>query len=130
MPGFFNRSFVGEKRRSLKLIRQIGAMTPLLLSACLPPPPGVHEVLKISESGAYSLNGVSIPRTQLPGSISAEQLRVKTLFAEIVASPRADIEAVTYAVDALKAAQVRFAFIDEQIMNSGKVQGADGSKPD
>jgi hypothetical protein len=88
----------------------------------------VHEVLKISDQGKFSLNGVSVPRDQLRSSLIEEQLRVRTLFAEIVASPHSDIEAVKYAVEALKAAQVRFAFIDEQIMNSGKKLSTEDSK--
>jgi len=101
----------------------------LLLSACVPPPPGIHEVLKISDQGKFSLNGVSVPREQLRSAVGVEQRRVPTLFAEIAASPRSDMEDVKYVVDTLKAAQVRFAFIDEKIMNAGKTQAMVDSKP-
>ena len=66
------------------------------------------------------MNGIPVPREQLQAAITAERQRVTTLFAEIVASPRADIGAVKFAVEALRASQVRFAFVDEQIMRSSK----------
>lgn len=111
--------------------RSLAVLTSMLwLVACTPPPPGVHEVLKISDQGAYTLNGVAVPKAQLATALTQEQGRVKALFAEIVASPHSDMAAVTYAVEALKAAQVRFAFIDEQIMNSGKQLPAGDVKDD
>jgi hypothetical protein len=125
-----SRSLFLKKMRSLSTIGLTATFSVLLLSACLPPPPGVHETLTISDQGEFSLNGVSVPREQLRSSLTAEQRRVKTLFAEIVASPRSDIEAVKYAVEALKTTQVRFAFIDEQIKNSGKSKTPGDPKPD
>lgn len=86
------------------------------LAACSPPPPGVHEVLKISAQGEYTLNGVPVAKDQLHATLVAEQARVKDLFAEIVASPEAEMSAITFALDTLKSVNARIAFIDEAIM--------------
>lgn len=99
----------------------------LALPACSPPPPGVHETLTISDQGEFMLNGRRVPKDRLRSAILAERERFPTLFAEIVASPRADIEAVKFAVEVLKASQVRFAFIDEKIMKPGKPQSKEES---
>ena len=100
----------------------------LVLSACVPPSPGVHEILKISDEGGYSLNGLAIPREQLRDRLAAERLHVQTLYAEIIASPQSDIADVKYAVEALKATHVRFAFIDEKVMHPGKLGAAGDSR--
>lgn len=120
---------LSRKLSSLVPVSLMVTLSALVLSACVPPSPGVHEVLKISEQGGYTFNGVAIPREQLRETLAAERLREKKLYAEIVVSPRSDIEDVKFAVDALKATQVRFAFIDEQIMNSGKQKITGDSMP-
>lgn len=95
-----------------------------LLTACSPPPPGVHERLIVSEQGEYRLNGQVVARDQLQPTLAAERQKHPALFAEISASPRAQMEAVQHAVSALKAAQVRFAFVDENIMDTTRQKGA------
>jgi biopolymer transport protein ExbD len=81
----------------------------VVLSGCMPQA-GMHEVLQISEDGQYRLEGKTVPRPQLLSTLIEEQRRLRTLQVELRPSPRADMEAVRFAVQAIQSAHAGLAF--------------------
>ncbi len=81
----------------------------LILAGCMPQA-GVHEVLQISADGQYRLEGQVVSRQQLLSTLVEEQQRVPALQVELRPSPRADMEAVQFAVQAIRSAHASLAF--------------------
>lgn len=81
----------------------------VVLSGCMPQA-GVHEVLQISADGQFLLEGKAVPKPQLLSTLAQEQGRVQTLQVELRLSPRADMEAVQFAVHAIQSAHAGLAF--------------------
>ena len=81
----------------------------VVLSGCMPQA-GVHEVLQISAEGQYRLEGKVVPRPQLLSTLVEEQRHVRALQVELHLSPRADMEAVQFAVHAIQSAHAGLAF--------------------
>lgn len=81
----------------------------LILAGCMPQA-GVHEVLQISADGQYWLEGQAVSRQQLLSTLVEEQRRVPALQIELHPSPRADMEAVQFAVQAIRSAHAGLAF--------------------
>ena len=81
----------------------------VVLSGCMPQA-GVHEVLQISADGQYRLEGQAVPKPQLLSTLVEEQGRVQALQVELRLSPRADMEAVQFAVHAIQSAHAGLAF--------------------
>ena len=86
-----------------------GLSMALMLAGCMPQA-GVHEVLQISADGQYRLKGQSVSRPQLLSTLVEEQQRIPTLQVELRPSPRAEMEAVQFAVQAIRSAHAGLAF--------------------
>lgn len=86
-----------------------GLSMALMLAGCMPQA-GVHEVLQISTDGQYRLEGRAVSRQQLLSTLIEEQQRVPALQVELRPSPRADMEAVQFAVHAIRSAHAGLAF--------------------
>lgn len=86
-----------------------GLSMALMLAGCMPQA-GVHEVLQISADGQYQLAGQAVSRPQLLSTLVKEQRRIPALQVELRPSPRADMEAVQFAVHAIRSAQAGLAF--------------------
>jgi hypothetical protein len=89
------------------------ALCVFVLAGCGLPTPAVHAQLHVSESGGYELDAVPVPAQALAEVLRARHAQVPTLQVQVRASPRADIAAVRWAVQAAQQAQVRLAFADE-----------------
>ena len=86
-----------------------GLSMALILAGCMPQA-GIHEVLQISADGQYRLEGQAVARPQLPSTLLEEQRRVQALQVELHISPRADMAAVQFAVQAIRSAHAGLAF--------------------
>ncbi len=86
-----------------------GLSIAVALSGCMPQA-GVHEVLQISADGQYRLEGKAVPRPQLLSKLADEQRHVRALQVELHLSPRADMEAVQFAVHAIQSVHAGLAF--------------------
>ena len=80
-----------------------------LLSGCLPAP-SAHEVLQIDAAGRYRLQGHPVERERLQQQLVSDQGQIGTLLVELHPAPEADMAAVLFAVDAVRAARGRVAF--------------------
>ena len=80
-----------------------------LLAGCLPAP-SAHEVLQIDAAGRYRLQGRWVERERLQQQLASDQSQTGTLLVELHPAPEADMTAVLFAVDAVRAARGRVAF--------------------
>lgn len=90
------------------------ALLPLAMLAGCMPAPGVHEILLISADGQYQLDGRIVAREQLAQMLTRERERLQDLQVEVRPSPRADLDAVKFSIQAVKSAQARLAFTHDE----------------
>jgi biopolymer transport protein ExbD len=82
-----------------------------LLSGCYVPPPTAHAELQISATGSYTFNGHNVSGQELVARVEAAKQPGTDLVVQVESAPSARMDAVTFAVAALRAAHVRVAFV-------------------
>jgi biopolymer transport protein ExbD len=80
------------------------------LSACRTPDPVAHATLGIGGDGQYTFKHQAVERHQLASALQKAKQENDSLLVDVEVTPKTDMAAIQFALDAIRSAHARVAF--------------------
>lgn len=90
--------------RLLPLLALVG------LTACRTPDPVTHATLGIGDDGQYTFQHQPVARAQLVATVQKAKQENDSLLVDVEVTPKTDMAAIQFALDAIRSAHARVAF--------------------